>query len=48
MSAKLDRDLAEPNTARIVKDFAAAALNENFDVEILVKHHRELVIWPVR
>ena len=45
--AKLNRVLAEPNTARNVKGFTAAALNENFDVEILVKHHRELVIWPV-
>ena len=45
--AKLNRVLAEPNTARNVKGFAAAALNDNFDVEILAKHHRELVIWPV-
>ena len=48
MSAKLDRDLSGSNTARIVKGFTAATLNENFDVGILVKHRHELVIWPVR
>ena len=45
---KLDRDQTVLNTERIVKVSTVVSLNGSFDVRILYKHRRELVIWPVR